>query len=529
MDRAHCRTRSAGGFVVPVVALALTVAALESTRASGQPQGPSAPQPSSMLIRHGQVIDGTGAPARSVDVRVKGDVIAEIAASLAPLPEERVIDASGKVVAPGFIDTHSHADNGLTAAPDLATQVRQGITTAIVGQDGSSQLPIDRFYTSLERLRPAVNFATTIGHGTVRSLVLGGDFQRPATAAEIATMEALVDRGMRDGALGLSSGLEYDPGAFSTPDEVIALAKVAARHGGYYTSHVRDEEHEVFSAWREVIEVGRQAKIPVIVSHIKLAVSGVWGKAAEGLKILEDANRDGIRATADWYPYQFWQSSIYVLIADRDFENREKWRVGLADVGGGKNVLITRYAPDPTWNGRTLAEIATEQGKDEVTTVIEMIRAAGPGIGVIVTAMSDADLDTFVAHPLVNICSDGGGPSRHPRSYGTFPRVLGRYVRERKRLSLPEAIAKMTGRSAQQVGLTDRGLLAVGKKADIAIFDPAVIEDRGTLQDPTLAPVGMIYVFVNGQLVLDNGTLTEARPGQGLRRMTGTSSEGGAR
>lgn len=497
--------------VVATLAVGVAAFATLSSSSSGQ-------EPASLLIRGGRLIDGSGAPERRADLRVQGDTIVAIGDALAPRDGERVIDASGKVVAPGFIDTHSHADGGLEASPGAATQVRQGITTTIVGQDGGSQLPIVNFYDSIARIRPAINYATTVGHGTARGLALGGDFQRAATPAEITVMEGLVDRGMRDGALGLSSGLEYDPGSFAAPSEVIALGKVVARYGGYYTSHVRDEEHLAFESWRELIEVGRQAKIPVIVSHIKLAVTPVWGKAAEGLKILETARREGIQVTADWYPYTYWSSSIYVVIPDRDFENRKKWQDGLADIGGGKNLRVTRYAPNPAWNGKTIAEIAQLKGKDEVTTVIEMVREAGPGIGVIGTSVSEDDLNTFAAHPLVNVCSDGGLNGGHPRGAGTFPRVLGQFVRQRRLLALPEAVAKMTSRSAAQVGLTDRGLLQNGKKADIVIFDPAVVDDRATIEQPTAPPVGIEYVVVNGEVVLNAGTLTDARPGRGLRR-----------
>lgn len=480
--------------------------------------GARAQEPPSLLIRGGRIIDGSGGPERRADLRLQGDTIVAIADRLEQRLGERTIEAAGKVVAPGFIDTHSHADGGLQASPTAATQVRQGVTTTIVGQDGSSELPIAAFYQSIERTRPAINYATTVGHGSVRSAALGGDFRRAATPGEINLMEGLVDRGMRDGALGLSSGLEYDPGSFAEAGELVALGKVVARYGGYYTSHVRDEEHEAFAAWREVIDVGRQAKIPVIVSHIKLAVTPAWGKAAEGLKILEAARKEGIQVTADWYPYTYWSSSIYVVIPDRDFENRKKWTAGLADVGGGQNLRVTRYQPNPAWNQKTIAEIAKLTGKDEVTTVIEMVREAGPGIGVIGTSVSEADLNTFAAHPLVNICSDGGLNGGHPRGAGTFPRVLGKFVRERRVIALPEAIAKMTGRSAAQVGLTDRGLLQTGKKADVVIFDPAVVDDRATIEQPTAPPVGIEYVVVNGEVVLNAGTLTEARPGRGLRR-----------
>jgi N-acyl-D-amino-acid deacylase len=348
--------------------------------------------------------------------------------------------------------------------------------------------------------------------------VLGGDYRRLATPAELETMRALVDRAMQDGAIGLSSGLEYDPGFYGNTDEIVALAQVVAKYGGFYSSHVRDEENGALDAWREAIDVGRRAKVPVEISHIKLASKPVWGKSAEGLKILEDAKREGVSVMADWYPYTYWQSAMYVLIPDRNFENRKEWEVGLDEIGGPQNVLVTNYRPDPSLNGKNVAQIAEAWKKDAVTTIIEMIRAAGPGIGIIGTAMDEADLSAFLAHPQVIICSDGGLSGRHPRGYGAFPRVLARYVREKKVLSLQEAIAKMTGRTAKQLGFTDRGTIAPGQKADLAIFDAATIADKGTPEEAAQSPVGMRYVIVNGVVVLDEGKMTDARPGRPVRR-----------
>jgi len=471
-----------------------------------------------ILIRNGTVVDGTGGAERKADVRISGDVIAEIAASLSPRAGERVIDAAGRVVAPGFIDTHSHADRGVEEMPDAATQVRQGITTTVVGQDGGGDLPVSGFLDEIDRLRPAINYATTVGHGTVRGLVMGADFKRAATPAEIATMKALVERGMKDGALGLSSGLEYDPGFYAKPDELVELARVAASHGGYYTSHVRDEENEVFAAWSEAIDVGRKAGLPVLISHAKMASKPVWGKAPEALKLLEEANRTGVRVRADWYPYTYWQSSMYVLIPDRDFENRKKWEVGLEEIGGPQNVLVTSYRPDPAWQGKTVADIAQAEGKDAVSTIVEMMRASGNSIGIIGTSMDEADLTKMAAHPLTFICSDGGLSGRHPRGYGAFPRVLATYVREQKALDLRRAINKMTGGPSAYLGLAGRGVIAAQKKADIVIFDPAAIQDHGTKTDPAQAPVGVHHVIVNGQVVLDDGKMTDARPGRAIRR-----------
>ena len=486
-------------------------------------QAPAPPPPAApLLIRGGQLVDGTGAPARRADLRTKGDLIVEVGAGLEPRAGEKVIDVAGRIVAPGFIDIHTHATGGITGDPAAESQIRQGLTTLIGGNCGGSELPISDFLDSIDEIRTAPNVATLVGHGTVRSLVMGGDFKRAATAVEIDTMKALVDRAMRDGAMGLSSGLEYDPGRYAKPEEVVALASVAAAYGGYYASHVRDEEHDVFNAWREAIEVGRMTGVPVEISHIKLAVRPMWGRAAEGLKILEDAKREGIRVMADWYPYTYWHSSIYVVINDTNLENRKAWEEGLADIGGPGNLLVTSYRPDRSLESKTVAEIAQAWQKDAVTTIIEMIRAAGPGIGVNGTSMDEADLARFFAHPQVLIGSDGSLGGVHTRSYNAFPRVLARYVREKGIVTLPEAIAKMTGRTATQIGLDDRGIIAAGKKADLVIFDPATIEDRGTPQEPKQSAAGIQHVIVNGQLVLEDGKLTGARPGRAIRRANWT-------
>ena len=497
--------------------------ALAAALASAQP--PAAPNaaPATLLIRGGSVVDGTGTPARRADVRVRGGEIAEVAPALAARPGERVIEGAGLVVAPGFIDVHSHADRGIERAPAAESQVRQGITTAVVGQDGGSEVPVASFLDGIERLHPAINFVTMVGHGSVRAAVMGGDFRRPATAAEVETMRRLVDRGMRDGAVGLSSGTEYDPGFFAAPSELETLAAAVKPYGGFYASHVRDEENGVLDAWREVITLGRRTGVPVHISHVKLASKPVWGRAGEALALLDRAAAQGVRVTADWYPYTYWASSMYVLIPDRDFENRRKWEVGLDEIGGAGHVLVTDYRPDSTRNGRTVAELARAAGKDPVTVIIEMMRAAGPNIGIIATAMDEADLARFAASPRVLVCSDGGLAGAHPRGYGTFPRVLGVYARERHVLSLPAAVRKMTAGPARLLGLGDRGTIAAGKKADLVLFDAAAVADRGTKTDPSLPPVGVRWVLVNGEVVLDDGRMTGARPGRAIRRQNWTA------
>jgi N-acyl-D-amino-acid deacylase len=352
----------------------------------------------------------------------------------------------------------------------------------------------------------------------VRRVVMGADFKRAATAVEITVMQALVDRAMKDGAVGLSSGLEHDPGFYATVEELAALASAIKPYRGVYSSHVRDEENDVFAAWHEAIEVGRRAGVPVNISHMKLASKPVWGQAGKALAVLEAGVREGVAVTGDWYPYPYWQSAMYVLIPDRDFENVDKWRVGLEEIGGAANVRITSYRPEPAWVGRTLADIAAVEGIDPPLLIVKMVKAAGPGIGIIGTSMDEADMRAILAHPQTLICSDGQLNGRHPRGFGAFPRVLGRYVREAQVLTLEAAVAKMTSRAAAVIGLADRGRIAPGLKADLAVFDASTIIDRGTPTEPAQPPTGMRYVVVNGQLVLDQGEVTAARPGRALRR-----------
>jgi N-acyl-D-amino-acid deacylase len=494
------------------VILAFALAATSS--ASSQTQ----PAPSGLLIKGGTLVDGTGAPRRAADVQISGDTIVEIGAGLSARPGETVIDAAGRVVAPGFIDMHSHADRGLEDHPEATSQIQQGITLSLVGQDGGGDLPVSDFFQRFSRVHPAINVMTSVGHGAVRGVVLGGDFKRAATPAEIDTMKTLVDRAMKDGAVGLSSGLEYDPGFYGTLDELSALASVIKPYGGFYSSHVRDEEDEVLAAWSEAIEIGRRAGVPVEISHMKLASKPVWGQAAKALALVDAARKAGQDVTGDWYPYQYWQSSMYVLIPDRSFENTAEWQKGLDEIGGAQNVLITGYRPDPSWDGHTVAELATREHLDPATLIVQMVKAAGPEIGIIGTAMTEEDMSTIFTSPATLICSDGGLSGRHPRGYGAFPRVLARYVREKKLVSLEEGIAKMTGRSASRLGLSDRGVVAVGRKADLVVFDPETIADRGTPADPAQAPVGIDVVVVNGQVVLDHGVETAARPGRALKR-----------
>lgn len=462
-------------------------------------------------------MDGSGGPGRVMDVRIQGDRIVEVGA-LRPRRGETVVSARGLVVAPGFIDAHSHADRGIDEDPLAGSQLTQGITTAVVGQDGIWRKPVREELADLAKRRPAINFAIFSGHGGIRDFVLGEEYKRVATQPEMEAMKRLVAQDMRDGALGLSTGLEYDPGYYSDTDEVVELSKVAARWNGLYISHMRDEADRVFAATDELLEIGRRANARAQISHVKLGSRAVWGKAGRITDILK--RRD---ITADVYPYLFWQSTIAALTPSRDWENRAIWVKALSDVGGPQNVRLTRYTHEPKWIGKTLAEIASMTGRDPIAIIREILRRTkGPGgsgsQSVAVTAMQERDLKAFVQDPRVMFCSDGSIGGSHPRGAGSFPRVLGLYVREKKWLRLEEAVRRMTSFPAETLGIPDRGLLAPGKFADVVVFDPKRIRDRATAENPTEWSVGVRDVWVNGTRVLRGGQPSGARSGLALRR-----------
>jgi N-acyl-D-amino-acid deacylase len=429
-----------------------------------------------------------------------------------------VVEARGRIVAPGFIDLHNHSDRQLFDMLDAATQTAQGITTLLVGVDGGGPLPVGEFLARLDAAPAAVNVATMVGHGNVRKKVMGDDFKRPARPDEIAAMRDLIARGMEEGAFGMSSGLEYDPGYYSTTDELVALAEVAARRGGFYATHIRNEADETLRALAEAMEIGWRARIPVHISHIKLGTVGVWGRAAEALRILHDAARDN-DVTADWYPYNFWASTTYVLTPGRAWEDRQSWVKGLADVGGPQNVLITDFPADHSYDDKTLAAVAAERRQDAADVLMDIVRRGNADI--LGTSMSEADVAAFIRDPLVMVSSDGGIQIAHPRGAGTYPRVLGRYVRERGVIPLETAVRKMTALPARRLGLSDRGLLRAGMKADVVVFDPRTVIDRSTATDPQARPAGIERVFVNGVAVVEGGRSTGARPGRALRSLPG--------
>jgi N-acyl-D-amino-acid deacylase len=476
-------------------------------------------QPNHLIaLRGGALIDGTGrAPIANQVVLIKDDTIVALGtAGQLKIPEgAQVIDASGLVIAPGFIDTHNHSDRGLNDDPAAASQVSQGITTVAVGQDGSSQFPIGDYLTKLDRNPVALNLLTFVGHATLRSQVMGEQTNRTTTPAEIERMKEMVEQAMRDGAFGLSTGLEYEVAKPASTEEVIALAAVAGRFHGIYISHMRDEADKTFEALAELIRIGGEGHLPAQISHIKLGSVAVWGRANEAVKLIDAARKRGQDITADCYPYDAWSSTIRVLIPSGRHDDANDVAHGLADVGGAANITVVGCRAHPDFEFKSLAEIAQAQNVTPVEMYMRIVRDGGASI--VCHSMKNEDIRTFYQQPWVMVSSDGGIGSRHPRGAGTFPRVLGLFVREQHWLALPEAIRKMTSLPAWRLGLQDRGTLKTGAKADIVLFDPATIIDHSTFEKPQLISAGISRVFVNGVTVWAEGKVTEARPGRALR------------
>jgi N-acyl-D-amino-acid deacylase len=473
-----------------------------------------------ILIINAQLADGTGAPLKEGALRIRGDRIVSIG-KLSPAPLDRVIDAHGLVLAPGFIDIHNHSLEGLDSDPLAESQIAQGITTAVQGPDGGSPWPIADWIAARRKKPAALNLAVFAGHATIRELVMGKDFKRVATAAEIESMARLTWQAMNEGAIGLSSGLEYDVASYSNTAELIAMARSAAEHGGIYSTHIRDEADKAFDALVEEIEIAEQAHIPVDHSHIKLGTVGVQGKSAEYIRVIEEARHRGVDFLADCYPYEAWNSNIKVIMPDKLYENPKSVEKAIADLGGPDHLTVTDFKPNPSYAGHSLAELARSYKLSPVEMYIRIIRegdAADTEAGVIGHTMIEKDLQAFYQQPWVMVASDGGIGSAHPRGAGTFPRVLARFVREKHWFPLTEAIRKMTSLPAQRLGWKDRGILREGAFADLALFDPATVLDRSTFAKPQELPVGIEKVFVNGVLVWSDAKPTGATPGQVLTR-----------
>jgi len=469
----------------------------------------------SLLILNAQVADGTGAPLRKANVRIALSHIVGIG-DLAPEKGEPTLDAKGLVLAPGFIDIHNHSTDELQKDPLAETQIAQGITTLIAGADGDSPWPIIRWLRAQEQNPASLNVGALAGHATIREQVMGKDFKRVATMPEVRQMEVMMSQAMNQQALGLSSGLEYEVGSYSATDEIVAMAKVAAQHGGFYMTHIRDEGDKSFEALNEEIVIGERAHIPIEHSHIKLGTVGVQGKAVSYIKIVEDARKRGVDFLADCYPYDAWHSNFKVIVPDKKYEDPKSVAKALADNGGASHITITHFTPNPSYVGHTLEDLAKTNGLSPVEMYILIVRegeAANTEADIIGQSMIESDIKAFYQQPWVMVASDGGINSEHPRGAGTFPRVLGVYVREKHWLTLPEAVRKMTSLPAKRLNWKDRGVIREGAFADLVLFNPDTVIDRSTYASPTALPTGIEKVFVNGVLVWDSGKPTGARPG----------------
>jgi len=516
-----------------------------------------------IVIRNGTVFDGFGTAGKELDVVIAGGRIVSVARRVRDRGTIE-IDARGMAVAPGFIDIHSHGDGTLWADPRAESLIRQGVTTIVIGQDGSSRAPrsadvsrdeegatqfatFAELWSALDRLQPAVNVASMVGLGTIRGVVVGGK-DRPATADEMARMEQLVKAALADGACGASSGLEYTPGAFAPLDELITLCKPLAARKLPYATHMRNEDDRLIEAIDEAIAVARGAKCPLQISHLKTQGPHNWNKLDTAFSRVAAARAGGCDAAFDRYPYIAYQTGLTNLfpvwsrdgstdaflarLADSSTATRIKQEaLGKVElIGGWDNVMIANVADstDRPAEGARLGTYASGHGMDPYEMAVALLRRSHGNVGMVGFAMSEENLDRILAHPRGMVCSDGGafavdGPAHrghpHPRGLGTFPRVLGRYVRERKALTLSQAINKMTALPASRIHLRDRGRIAARMAADVVVFDPATIRDTATYAEPFQYPVGIGAVIVNGVIVLRDGQRSERHTGKSLRAL----------
>ena len=533
------RLKKAHSFAGSLVAGLLVAASLHAQS--------SAPSTWSVLVRGGTVVDGTGAPGYRADVAWQGDRIVAVSRTpLDPNRAARVVDATGLIVAPGFIDLHAHLEP-LLQKPAATSAVTQGVTLALGGPDGSGPFPLAAYADSADRLGLGINVAYLVGHNTVRTRVMGTENRAP-TAAELARMVALVGQGMAEGAFGMSTGLRYVPGYYSTTDEVVTLARAAASAGGIYTSHLREEGLGLLEGVAEAITIARDAQIPVVLTHHKAVGQPMWGKSVVTLAMVDSARARGLDVMMDQYPYTASQTSLAVLlppwalaggraalrarVADpalRDSILRGIVALLQTDRGGGdtRRVQFGEVTWDRALEGRTLWDWAEQRGVGHAMEAAAALVLEGElqgGASMVYHIIDEGDVRRIMAHPQTMIASDGrltdpGEGVPHPRAYGTFPRVLGEYVRTQRVLMLETAVHKMTGMPAARLGLTGRrGCLAAGCAADVVIFDAATVGSPATFTQPHQYATGIPYVFVNGVAMVDGGRVTTARPGRVVRR-----------
>lgn len=494
-----------------------------------------------LLIVGGQVLDGTGRPAQRLDVAIRGDRIVAMAPSLSTARAARVVRAAGRIVAPGFIDLHAHLEP-LLQLPLAESALRQGVTLAVGGPDGGSPVPLGPYMDSVRTKTVGINVAYLIGHNDVRRRVLGMSDRAP-TAAELRAMQQLVAQGMHDGAFGLSTGLIYLPGTYSTLDEVVALAQAASDSGGIYTSHLRKEGLGLLEGVGEALEIGRRASIPVVLTHHKAVGQAMWGKSVVTLAMVDSARKAGTDVMVDQYPYTATHTGIGVLVpswamagGDSAFARRvatpalkDSILRGIVDNilndrGGGdlSRVQFSRVAWDKSLEGKTLRDWAVRRGMaptpaNGALLVLEAMQRGGGNA--IYHVLDEQDVRRIMQAPFTMIASDGrlsqpGDGHPHPRAYGTFPRVLGEYVRKQQLLPLATAVHKMTQMPAQRLGLTDRGVLQVGAIADVVVFDPKTVRDQATFTAPHQYPLGIETVVVNGQVAVAEAKPTGVRAGR---------------
>ncbi|MBS1820520.1 MAG: amidohydrolase family protein [Acidobacteria bacterium] len=491
----------------------------------------AAAQELDLLIRGGSVVDGTGSPAKAADVGIAGDRIVLVGSS-AGRHAKRVIDATGLVVTPGFIDPHTHTAGDLSDPKRSRNDayLMQGVTTVVTGNDGDSPRDIGATLDKWKRQGIGTNAALFIGQGTVRGQVMKMSDSKP-TAEQMEQMEHLVDTAMQQGAIGISTGLYYAPGSYSTTEEVIELAKIAAARGGIYDTHMRDESSYnigLQAAVRETIHIGQEAHLPVMISHIKALGVDVWGQSADVIRIIDNARQQGVDITASQYPYTASGTSVTASLVPRWAEADGALQKNIADPAvqarlvsemtrnlerrGGADSLLMTDSKDKSIVGKTLAQIAKERGESPIDAAIEIIKAGGSGVASF--NMKESDIDAFMRQPWVMTCSDGS--EGHPRKYGTFPRKFHEYVYTRHVISLEAAVRSSTSLPAQTLRLKERGLLKDGYFADVLVFDPKTFVDQSTYQSPRVLATGVRYLTVNGELAVDQGSLTAKLAGRPL-------------